>query len=156
MLSLDSTLLEKQKGDTKAMTETASTGHTIHIHRHQWHLAWDHSIPPIAIVRSGETVSFDLLEASCGQIGPDSTVEAVRTLDFSRVDQVNGPIYVEGAVPGDTLEIEFLDLRPDTWGGRLLSQALACSRTNFLNLPSKSGSLREGPMAGQSLFPVFA
>jgi len=116
MLSLDSTLLEKQKGDTKTMTETASTGHTIHIHRHQWHLAWDHSIPPIATVRSGETVSFDLLEASCGQIGPDSTVEAVRALDFSRVDQVNGPIYVEGAVPGDTLEIEFLDLRPDTWG----------------------------------------
>jgi acetamidase/formamidase len=98
------------------MTNTPATGHTIHIHRHQWHLAWDHSIPPIATIESGETVSFDLLDASCGQIVQDSTVETIRTLDFSRVDQVNGPIYVEGAAPGDTLEVEFLDLQPADWG----------------------------------------
>ena len=98
------------------MTNTPATGHTIHIHRHQWHLAWDHSIPPIATIESGETVSFDLLDASCGQIVQDSTVETIRTLDFSRVDQVNGPIYVEGATPGDTLEVEFLDLQPADWG----------------------------------------
>ncbi len=98
------------------MTNTPATGRTIHIHRHQWHLAWDHSIPPIATIQSGEVVSFDLLDASCGQIVHDSTVEAIRTLDFSQVDQVNGPIYVEGAVPGDTLEVEFLDLQPADWG----------------------------------------
>ncbi len=98
------------------MTNTPATGRTIHIHRHQWHLAWDHSIPPIATISSGETVNFDLLDASCGQIVSDSTVEAIRTLDFSRVDQVNGPIYVEGAAPGDTLEVEFLDLQPADWG----------------------------------------
>jgi acetamidase/formamidase len=95
------------------MTETRRT---IHIHRDQWHLAWDHSIPPIASLQSGETISFDLLDASCGQIVEESTVEALRTLDFSRVDQVNGPIYVEGAQPGDTLEVEFVDLQPSTWG----------------------------------------
>jgi acetamidase/formamidase len=98
------------------MTNTSATGRTIHIHRHQWHLAWDHSIPPIATIQSGEVVSFDLLDASCGQIVHDSTVEAIRTLDFSQVDQVNGPIYVEGAAPGDTLEVEFLDLQPADWG----------------------------------------
>jgi acetamidase/formamidase len=98
------------------MTETHKTGRTIHIHRHQWHLAWDHSIPPIATIQSGETVSFDLLDASNGEIVPESTVEAIRTLDFSRVDQVNGPIYIEGALPGDTLQVEFLDLQPAEWG----------------------------------------
>jgi acetamidase/formamidase len=95
------------------MTETRRT---IHIHRDQWHLAWDHSIAPAASLRSGETVSFDLLDASCGQIVEQSTVDALHTLDFSRVDQVNGPIYVEGAQPGDALEIEFVDLQPSTWG----------------------------------------
>jgi acetamidase/formamidase len=92
------------------------TGRTIHVHRDQWHLAWDNSIPPIATISSGETVSFDLLDAGGGQIVPQSTVETIRTLDFSRVDQVNGPIYVEGATAGDTLEIEFLDLQPADWG----------------------------------------
>lgn len=89
---------------------------TIHVQRDQWHLAWDNSIPPIAKIGSGETVSFDLLDAACGQITEKSTVEAIQTLDFSRVDQVNGPIYVEDAVPGDTLEVEFLDLQPAHWG----------------------------------------
>jgi len=98
------------------MSNTAKSGHTIHIHRDQWHLAWDHSITPIATIASGEMVSFDLLDAACGQIEATSTVEAIRTLDFSRVDQVNGPIYIEDAAPGDTLEIEFLDLQPANWG----------------------------------------
>jgi acetamidase/formamidase len=89
---------------------------SIHIRRDQWHLAWDHSIPPIARIQSGEIVSFDLLDASCGQVRQDSTLEAIRTLDFSRVDQVNGPVYVEGAKPGDTLEVELVDLQPADWG----------------------------------------
>ncbi len=98
------------------MTNTPATGRTIHIHRNQWHLAWDSSISPIATIQSGEVVSFDLLDASCGQIVHDSTVDAITVLDFSQVDQVNGPIYVEGAAPGDTLEVEFLDLQPADWG----------------------------------------
>src|SRR6185437_14885388 len=89
---------------------------TIHIRHDQWHLAWDHSIPPIATIRSGETVSFDLLDASCGQIGPTSTAETITNLDFSHVDQVNGPIFVEGAQAGDTLEVEIVDLQPAEWG----------------------------------------
>jgi acetamidase/formamidase len=94
----------------------STTGRTIHVARDQWHLAWDRSIAPIARIASGETVDFDCLDASCGQIGPDATVETIRSLDFSRVDQVNGPIYVEGAAPGDTLEVEFLDFQPADWG----------------------------------------
>src|SRR5581483_7917245 len=93
-----------------------NTRRTIHVQRDQWHLAWDHSITPISTIASGETVSFDLLDASCGRITAESTIEAISTLDFSRVDQVNGPIYVEGAAPGDTLEVEFLDLQPADWG----------------------------------------
>src|SRR5579864_7574647 len=89
---------------------------SIHVRRDQYHLKWDNSTPPIARIRSGETVSFDLLDASCGQIRRGSTVEAIRTLDFARVDQVNGPVYVDGAQPGDTLEVEFLDLQPADWG----------------------------------------
>jgi acetamidase/formamidase len=98
------------------MRTEQTSGRTIHVARQQWHLAWDNSIPPIARIASGEVVEFDLLDASCGQIGPDATLEAIRTLDFARVDQVNGPIYVEGAAPGDTLQVEFLELEPAEWG----------------------------------------
>jgi acetamidase/formamidase len=94
-----------------------TAGRTIHhVTREQWNLAWDNSIAPIARIASGDTVNFDLLDAANGQIGPDSTVTAIETLDFSRVDQVNGPIYVEGALPGDTLQVEFVELQPAEWG----------------------------------------
>jgi acetamidase/formamidase len=89
---------------------------SIHVHRDQYHLAWDHAIAPIATIRSGDSIAFDLLDASCGQIDPSSTVDTIRTLDFARVDQVNGPIFVEGAQPGDTLEVEFLDIETADWG----------------------------------------
>jgi acetamidase/formamidase len=92
------------------------TQRTVHVRREQFHTVWDHRIAPVATIRSGECVSFDLLDASCGQIKPNSTLDAIRTLDVSRVDQVNGPIFIEGALPGDALEIEFLELRPAGWG----------------------------------------
>src|SRR5947209_3253027 len=89
---------------------------TIHVRRDQFHLAWDNSIPPIATVASGDVVEIDALDASCGQLHAESTVDDIRALDFGRVDQVNGPIAVDGAEVGDTLEIEMLDLQPAQWG----------------------------------------
>jgi acetamidase/formamidase len=89
---------------------------TIHVARDQFHLAWDRSIEPIATVASGDLVEIDALDASGGQITATSTVQVLAALDFGRVDQVNGPIAVEGAEPGDTLEIELLDFQPADWG----------------------------------------
>jgi len=89
---------------------------SVHVRRDQFHLAWDRSIVPILTVGSGEVVEIDALDASCGQITADSTLADLAALDFSRVDQVNGPIAVEGAEPGDSLEVEMLDFQPADWG----------------------------------------
>ena len=98
------------------MPAMAGLAATLHVGREQFHLAWDRSIEPIATVASGDVIEFDVLDASCGQITADSTVEDLANLDFSRVDQVNGPIGVEGAESGDSLEIELLDFTPADWG----------------------------------------
>jgi acetamidase/formamidase len=37
-------------------------------------------------------------------------------LVFSQLDQVNGPVYVEGALPGDTLQVDVLSMEPAEWG----------------------------------------
>ena len=89
---------------------------SVHIRRDQFHLAWDRSIEPIATIASGDVVEIDALDASGGQITRDSTVADLANLDFSRVDQVHGPIAVEGAEAGDTLEVELLDFQPADWG----------------------------------------
>ena len=89
---------------------------TVHITRDRFHLAWDPAIAPIETVPSGSVVEFDLLDASGGQLTEHSTTDDIATLDFARVDQVNGPIAVAGAVTGDTLQIDLLDFEPATWG----------------------------------------
>ena len=86
------------------------------ITRDQNHLAWDPAIAPVATVGSGSVVEFDCLDASNGQIGPDSTTESLDALDFDRVDQVTGPVEVAGAEPGDSLQIDILELEPADWG----------------------------------------
>jgi len=117
---------------------------TIHVARDQYHLAWDASIAPIHRIQSGEVVAFDLLDASCGQIGPDATVDAIRTLDFSRVDQVNGPIFVEGAEPGDTLQVEILDMRPADWGWTAIIPGFGLLADEFPDPALKVWRLRDG------------
>ena len=89
---------------------------TIHVARDQFHLAWDPAIPPIATVPDGAIVELDMLDASGGQLAATSTVADIATLDFARVDQVNGPLVVEGAEAGDTLQIELLEFAPANWG----------------------------------------
>jgi acetamidase/formamidase len=92
-----------------------STSRSIHVITHS-HLAWDNSISPVARVHSGDIVDFDCVDASNGQITPESTIEAISEFDNSRLDQVNGPVYVEGAEAGDVLEVEVLNVQTADWG----------------------------------------
>jgi len=61
-------------------------------------------------------VSFSCLDASNGQITKDSTTSAISSLVFSQLDQVNGPVYVQGASPGDTLQVDVLSVETADWG----------------------------------------
>jgi acetamidase/formamidase len=93
-----------------------ATAPAVHISRDRFHLAWDPAIPPIETVDDGAIIEFDLLDASGGQLTATSTIDDLGRLDFDRVDQVNGPIAVRGAAPGDTLQIELLEFEPADWG----------------------------------------
>ena len=93
-----------------------ATTPAIHITRDRFHLAWDPAIEPIETVASGSLVEFDLLDSSGGQLTASSTVDDLARLDFDRVDQVNGPIAVAGAEPGDTLQVDLLEFEPADWG----------------------------------------
>ena len=70
---------------------------TIHVARDATHLAWDPAIPPVATVSSGDIVGFDCLDSSNGQLTADSVTADLETLVFDQVDQVNGPVEVDGA-----------------------------------------------------------
>jgi acetamidase/formamidase len=86
------------------------------IHRQAHHFGWNNANEPVLRVASGETVAFEVVDASGGQLSRSSTVADVAKLDFARVNPVTGPMYVEGAAPGDALLVEILDFEPSGWG----------------------------------------
>lgn len=89
---------------------------TIHVARDQVRFGWDRSFEPSHTVRSGAEVVIETQDASAGQIRPGATAETVRKLDFERVNPVSGPILVEGARPGDVLQVELLEIVPGDLG----------------------------------------
>ena len=80
------------------------------------HAFWDNSYPPRLRIQPGDTVVFETLEASAGQVGPDSTSEAVRALNFDLIHPLTGPVYVEGAEPGDALVVDIVSIKHKGWG----------------------------------------
>ncbi len=83
---------------------------------HQSHLGWDNSLEPAARITAGEILQFDVLDAAGGQLSSASTVEDVSRMDFGRINPVCGPIFVEGARPGDVLKVTLLGFEPSGWG----------------------------------------
>lgn len=83
---------------------------------HDSHFGWDRSIRAVAEVDSGDELEFDVRDASGGQLGPSSSKGGLATLDFAKVNPVTGPVYVKGAAPDDTLEIEIRSITPKDWG----------------------------------------
>lgn len=57
----------------------------------------------------GDVVVFETIDALGGQIVDEAT--PLETIDWSRVNPATGPLYVEGAKPGDTLVVEVESIR---------------------------------------------
>lgn len=90
--------------------------HNHTIHQHQSHFGWNRDNPPAARIAPDETVEFNPVDSSGGQITSKSTVADIATLDFAKVNPVAGPVYVEGAEPGDAIKVTLLDFAPSGWG----------------------------------------
>lgn len=75
------------------------------------HYQWDNSLDPALTVESGDVVVFDCPEAADGQFTPETTLDILETLDWGRIHSLTGPVAIDGAQPGDVLEVEILDIQ---------------------------------------------
>jgi acetamidase/formamidase len=77
------------------------------------HTRWNRDLPPVVVVRPGEVIQLLCRDAlDIGEAARTLTPEASLTLDLGRVHPLTGPVEVEGAEPGDILEVEILDVAP--------------------------------------------
>src|SRR5690606_18865463 len=71
----------------------------------QTHNRFSSAIPPVLRVPSGAVIEAYTKEASDGQLTLESTIDDVANLDFDPIHPLTGPVYVEGAEPGDILAV---------------------------------------------------
>ena len=82
-------------------------------YRQVLHNRWNRDLPPAAVVRPGQEIQLLCRDAlDIGAAARTLTPEGTLTLDLGLVHPLTGPVEVEGAEPGDVLEIEVLDVSP--------------------------------------------
>jgi acetamidase/formamidase len=77
---------------------------------------WNRDYSPVLTVASGDSVSIAMKDSSDGQVRPDMTSAEFARIDATRIHALTGPIAIEGAEPGDALEIEVLEFQHEGWG----------------------------------------
>jgi len=82
----------------------------------QTHDKFSRLIEPAVRVPSGSVIEAFTHEATGGQFSLKSTVDALASVDMDRVHTLTGPVYVEGAIPGDVLAVRLIELEPADWG----------------------------------------
>jgi acetamidase/formamidase len=107
------------------------------------HHGWDNTLDPTLRVTSGDVVHYDLLMAGHGQVHEGATFEET-SFDFDTLYNLLGPVYVEGARPGDTLRVEIVSLDPGEWGWCVILSELGTLPDQFPDSCLRTFDLRSG------------
>ncbi|MFF0341349.1 acetamidase/formamidase family protein [Kribbella sp. NPDC004875] len=77
------------------------------------HNRWNRDLEPAVTVRPGEEIQLLCRDAlDIGDQARTLTPDGTMTLDLGRIHPLTGPVHIEGAEPGDILEVEVLDVSP--------------------------------------------
>ena len=94
---------------TKPMAEQELPGHN----------RWHPDIPAVVSVNPGDVFRIECKDWTDGQIKDNDSPDDVRDVDLTKVHMLSGPIWVNGAQPGDILVVDLVDigaLQGDEWG----------------------------------------
>ena len=91
---------------TKSLSQEPDKGHN----------RWHPDIPPILTVDQGQVIGIETRDALDGQITPSTTPEQLRQVSLNVAHALTGPIYINGAEPGDLLEVTIVEIEPQPFG----------------------------------------
>ena len=94
---------------TKSMDQQELPGHN----------RWHPDIPAVVSVNPGEVFRIECKDWTDGQIKDSDDPSDVEKVDLTVVHVLSGPIWVNGAQPGDILVVDLLDIgaiQGDEWG----------------------------------------
>ncbi len=84
--------------------------------RQQTHNKWSSKIPPVLTVKSGAVIEVQTEDAADEQLSVNSVAADVPNVKFEPIHPLTGPVYVEGAEPGDILQVKLHKVEIGDWG----------------------------------------
>jgi acetamidase/formamidase len=123
MLAATIYALAQQSGDAKKSSASPAAGkrHTLAatLETVQW--GWlDPKEPPKLVVDSGDTVSIETMMHSHDKVRPGITMDEIVALRRANPGggphSMTGPVFVNGAEPGDVMEIRIVKIVPKPFG----------------------------------------
>ena len=79
------------------------------------HSVWNRDLEPRLRIAPGDIIHLRCLDASGGQVRPQSTLQDFLNIDRTRIHALTGPIWVEGAEPRDVLEVSVIEVAHLGW-----------------------------------------
>jgi len=101
-------------------------------------------VSPILSVEEGEEVVLATRDGVDGQLGPSTSEADMANMEAGAIHPLTGPVFVKGAQPGDTLEIEFLDIVPQPHAFTAIVPGLGFLRDVFTNPFLVHWQIRDG------------
>jgi acetamidase/formamidase len=98
---------------------------------HPTHFVWDRSLSPRLHIEPDDEVQIECVDASGSQVVPGMTTAEYLTIDRTRIHSLTGPIWVDGAAPGDVLQIDVLATRHCGWGWSSVVEGLGFLKDRF-------------------------
>jgi acetamidase/formamidase len=95
------------------------------------HSVWDRLLLPRLRIEPGDEVAFECVDASGGQVHPGMTAAEFLAIDRTRIHALTGPVWINGAEPGDVLEISVLATRHADWGWSSIIPGLGFLKDRF-------------------------
>jgi acetamidase/formamidase len=95
------------------------------------HSCWNRALPPRLHVAAGDTVLLDCLDSSGAQVHPGMSVAEFLAIDRGRIHALTGPVFVNGAEPGDVLQVDVLEVAHKGWGWSSVIAGLGFLKERF-------------------------
>src|SRR6201997_4050833 len=95
------------------------------------HSRWNRALKPRLTVSPSDVVHLECVDSSGSQVKPGMTVEQYLQIDRGRIHALTGPIFVDGAEPGDVLQVDVLDIAHKGWGWTSIVSGLGFLKQRF-------------------------
>jgi len=95
------------------------------------HSRWNRHLAPRLTIAPSDTVHLECQDASGAQVRPGMTLPEYLAIDRDRIHALTGPIFIDGAEPGDILQIDVLEVAHKGWGWSSVIAGLGFLKERF-------------------------